>query len=488
MGSKESLDIESYFRYDVSMDEKQESEYKGRWWIPGEDIKIPGTLKLVTNEKALLELEPSEETRKMSIMHRNPKLILGHCPYPLGVGKTEINITLMNCYAESNLDYSARTVFLGAHFENESNIKFRDMYIKYSFLHEWAWISGFELTPLRPLPDVEQRMTINYRQPDAVPLGEFNGFKLSIDFLTTWPRIGGAYARKKATIEQESFIKLDGVKERSFEEYADIIWKVQNFLTLANHKPVYPLYVDATTESNKEEVKGNVLYDPIAIYDMRWKVRTKPLKFETLRGFFTFKDIRYRKENLVNKWLADYEVFRPIYRFYFAIIYKDTMYMENTFLTLVQAIEAYHRLAGYKNFVLDPQEHEERVKYILDSVDKYKDWLKWRIDSKSANEPSLKDRLKQIIDDSKKVSEAFVGDGKEFINKVVETRNIYMHPDERLTKKEPAPEELHALIYYQLQPLVEICLLRNLGLTYQEVRDFFAQSFWYGSRFRDRIK
>lgn len=55
------------------------------------------------------------------------------------------------------------------------------------------------------------------------------------------------------------------------------------------------------------------------------------------------------------------------------------MYLEQRFLSLVQAVESYHRRTRINNEI-DPEDHKKRVNAVIESVDdQYKKWIEGRL-------------------------------------------------------------------------------------------------------------
>ena len=58
---------------------------------------------------------------------------------------------------------------------------------------------------------------------------------------------------------------------------------------------------------------------------------------------FTFKDISDRFEILLKNWFEKADTLGPVYDLYFGTLYNPRMYLQHQFLSLIQAIEVYHR-------------------------------------------------------------------------------------------------------------------------------------------------
>ncbi len=152
--------------------------------------------------------------------------------------------------------------------------------------------------------------------------------------------------------------------------------------------------------------------------------------------------------------------------------------MEFQFLSLIMALEVYHRrLIGNED--ISTEEHEERVKQILNNTpDKYREWLKEKL--KYSNEPSLRKRIKEIYDMLKNIGYVtdLIPKKKDFVDDVVNTRNYFVHYDQSLKNKALKGTKLYRLIQ-KLKVLVEICLLKEIGFLDTGIDNIYRQNRKY---------
>src|SRR6267142_2590211 len=111
---------------------------------------------------------------------------------------------------------------------------------------------------------------------------------------------------------------------------------------------------------------------------------------------FTLSGLGDRFEECVQRWHAGRERYGPTFDLFFSLG-RSEMFMEHQFLSLIQAVESYHRRA-YPNIAIPAAEHERRVRHVLGAVDGIvlamsDDELKWLRSKLHYNEPSLAARL-----------------------------------------------------------------------------------------------
>ena len=443
----------------------EEFEYTGLWWLPGNpDNKIPGRLTFNQREGAILELD--------GCFTDDPKIGELFSPEIVnGVSSTGINVTLHHCLGQHFSEtirghppkrfYTSRLyaheVFVDTNFERPEDIRFRYLSVDYSGLDAWVGTSGFDIQPEK------DGISIKYKTPDSIPVFINSELMLFIVFSTSY----SPFALTEVDVKQKAHIMIAPAQERNLEEYQNIVRRIQDFLTLANMEPIYPLSIEGET-GNKTS------YPKIKIFYQLPRVHKAAFETSTFRPLFTFKTISDKFEHFLQNWFAKANQLEPVYQLYFGYIYNPHMYLEQKFLSLVQALESYHRRT-MQNYELPEDKHNERIRKIFDAVpQEHKGWLSGKLEY--SNEPSLRKRLKELLDsDSVSISDFIVNRGN-FINKVVTTRNYLVHYDPKLEEKAAKGEELHSITRC-IQFLVESCLLKELGFSPDEVQDFLPAKY-----------
>jgi len=435
-------------------------EYEGIWWLPDKPEKqVSGTLRFTPNEGAILDLIGSfKDTKEINKMLELEII--------LGISSNGKNITLHKCFeTKSNVSvprlltssFYANEVFVGAHFQKSEDIKFRELSICYSYLDEWVNISGFNIQ----YPD-KREVVIKYKQPEPIQASIGEDCKMFIDFQVT-------IVQKEASIKQRTYIRIEPSVEKSLEEYWNIMRDIQNFLSLGVTEPVYPLTITGITEANNS---------PVEIYYHSPEISKVP---KTLCMLFTFKDISDRFEILLKNWFEKADTLGPVYDLYFGTLYNPRMYLQHQFLSLIQAIEAYHR-RKFEGKYLSNDDYEpiyEKFKKFINELaiePSFKEALKSKL--KYGNEHSLRKRLKDLFEKYKEVVDDFIEDKDIFVNRVVDTRNYLTHYDKNLMEKAVDGEQLY-YVTQQLKIVIVICLLSELGFNFKEIKNLLARNRRY---------
>lgn len=450
----------------------EELEIKGLWWLPEKpDLKLPGTLTFSPYKGFSLEVQGSFKERGEMHKFLIPDIILGFSHQ----GK---EITLYKCFERSSKMhlpgipetlFSVNVGFIGVHFAQLSEMKFKKISVRYNYLDEWLNISGFNITPNLKEKSVE----IKYKLPAPIEINLRNGLKILLEVKANMPSI--SIAQKEACIKQEAFFTLEFPTETTFEDVHKFIYIFQNLLSLLTSEIVYPIKILGNSENAVKIIENKKFYEPIEIiYQLSLSQVKSKKSVHPFDMLYPYISIKNKTEIIFNNWLEKAEILRPIYDLYFGTIYSGDMYLEFQFLSLVMALEVYHRRM-IRNEDIPSKEHEERIKQILTNTpDKYRNWLKEKLTY--SNEPSLGKRIKEIYGMLKNIGYVtdLIPKKKDFVYKVVNTRHYFVHYDQSLEDKALKGTDLYWFIQ-KLKVLVEICLLKEIGFLDTEIDNIFQQ-------------
>jgi len=428
--------------------------YDGLWWHPeNPEKKISGALNFTLDDGAKLNLIGSFGTVSdffQGDIERHDAI--------LGISPAGHKISIYNSikinskYSASGFtvdSYIVPLVFIGEHFNKLNDVKFKSLNIVYSHLDAWVNISGFKFE-LEP-----NEYTIKYKKPDSV-CATLRDCNVSIGFNVSGP--DWSIVQKSTRINQESVITIDFMVEKTFDECLDVIYLMQNFLSLGVGEPVKPLEIKGFLDKKSSPHGIEILYTNNYI---RMPVRD----IIPPHMIFNLNDISEKFEEYLNNWFENAELLKPVYDLYFGTLYNQRMYQEQQFLSLVQAIESYHR-RRFKSWELPPSDHDQRLKKIYDSTpDEHKEWLKGKLNY--SNESNLRKRLKEIF---KRYPSIVLINRNKFINDVVNTRNYLTHYDNKLKNVAITDEKGLYNVTEKLKNLIEICLFTELGFNDDEIK------------------
>jgi len=453
----------------------QELEETGIWWIPSSpETQVSGLLKFSSSTGIRLELIGS--------LQEHSKV---HLPIILGVTQGKLITLYGNKVSDSRSSapgfesekYTIKTAFIGAHFSAPDEIKFHRVAVEYSYLADWA-----DLPVIKRQEELEEdnynvrRFNFSYIRPEPIR-GNTNQGILSLVY--TWHNSGQPF---QIDFSQSATFEIKSQEHFSFDEWmTKIILPLQNFITLATDRPnsvtrvlAFSHYGIRATDDNPHFTKQDIFIEVIyrgVFTEVRQDNRLLPDDL-----LFQLKDIKETFGDTMTRWLEIAAELDSVCNLFFSTRYSQRMYQENHFLNIVQAAESYHRRRRF-NRVLPKGEHEKRISRIIDNaLEEDKEWLKQKLSF--SNEPSLKERLIDLRQETSEIIFPLITDEDSFIKQVRDTRNYLTHYDKSLWKKAVKGEDLYWLTY-TLEVLLQTCFLKELGFSPEQCVSLFKRNERY---------
>jgi len=435
-------------------------EILGYWWLPeNSKTMFPGTLKFSQEEGGQLELLGLFTGIEAIKQPRNSSIILGFSTdgKPITLYRCHlININIKSPGINTSV-YQCHTIFLGVHFQSEKDITFKSLSVNYTNLNEWVGLGEFE-TERRG-----QDFHIHYHRPDPIAFLVNEKLQLSVVFTS---RINTTKFGIELTGKQMVFFKLEARDgEEDFDFLQQNLSLLRRLLILAVGRLVHSVRIIGYTEKNRRE-EGAPLYSTEV--DIYYQLIETPRNLQLLPDshmLFTFRDIQSRFEYLIQKWFLSVEELKAVHDLYFGSLYSQRLFISHKFLNIIQGLETYHRLR-INNQVLPKEKHNQRVEEILAVVpEQYRTWIEGLL--RTANQPSLRIRLSELVSNFNNSIVNMVSDTESFVASIVATRNHLTHHT-RDKKAITDPLKLYDATRI-LAVLMEAVLLSELGFTMDEV-------------------
>jgi hypothetical protein len=397
----------------------------------------------------------------------------------VGLSTDGTSFTLENCHATGwNLashgfvteQFAPSMILRGAHYASGEEVMFDEMSVRYTQLDAWVATTGITWSALTE----EERpvgFNIAFRPPDPVKV-QLSDAALEVDFSSTFKT--GEPLRPEVTLRQRAAFVLRFDEDVSLERLLDLTLQLRNFVALGVGRPVTPVAIagfvlpptaepDSFTGLEARKLRIDLFYRLGQLPEVKdvhpWEM------------LFTLADARERLPQLLESWFSKQDLLRPVVDLYFGAIYNRAAFLEQQFLSLIQAIETLHRRISAET-ELPPPEHEHRLEEILSATpSKHHDWLSGKL--KYSNELTLRKRLSDVLGRCPEIVGKLVKK-KRFIHQVHTARNYLTHYDPALEAEAPKGLDLYPL-RVQLQALVEMCLLLELGFDCQEIDAFFER-------------
>lgn len=400
-------------------------EIMGLWWLPEDDNKkVPGVLKFIADKEIKLELMGSfHESIKQIVESKQ----IQYFEIILGVSKG-VNYTLFRSWEMNTSFGSANSIYMvssfhckyifkGIHFLSSNDVKFAQMSIGFTYLEDWVFPNPFKR---------EGMDGIKYINP---PKHDIKIEKIN-SIISIVSGVSGSVSSKTVSMSANSSFVIKPIDElKGLEWYEDVIDSLENFLTLVIGRPIYPITKTAyLSNSDKFQI----------YYALKNISFNGDLHFSQM--MLPYNDLSSYLDEFLNNWFNYSDMLEPINELFFGTYYAH-LYVHFYFLSLIQAIEAFHRrIYGDKGKYLSNSDYEPIRSILTTSIPTnfsdgreypigFRDSLKNRI--RFGNEYSLRTRLKQLSNVWDSLDPLLYENKDEFNNYIVCTRNYLTHYEKK---------------------------------------------------------
>ena len=449
---------------------KEEIKRYGEFWLPSSpEHQVSGTLSISDGGNVKLELpralDPSIQAQLgyTDLDTFNP--ILGHV-------KNGGPIMIDQCYRrekERNIAPGplimpeviwAHRILTHLPYNENPDLLFNTFSFSVEGIDEWVGISGIEVERHAK----KRALTISYDKPADISLNLQNGIQLLIIFDSSFP---GFPILKSAEISQKTYFRLISQEARELDEFTAIAQKITAFLCFVMDEIVCLDSLSATSDNLRQDIgNGRTAPIPIEIYCRSWPYAKDEPAINDLDILFKYKDIQTRTENIINKWLDNYEQITPALDLYFLTKTETLPTWNIRFLTLVQALEAFHRNTSSEMHMDKSEFKAIRRKMLNECPEEHKKWFGIKL--LNGNELTLRDRIEKLIEPF----DCFIDDeGRpKLITRIVKTRNSLTHPDKKSEQKDSEGGLLQFLCL-KMNALFRLQFLKLIGFNEQEIND-----------------
>jgi len=420
--------------------------YQGEWWLPeNPDRREKGDIRF--SQEDGIELCLNGSFRDFDI---SKAMMLGEkteiYPTILGISaQGNKEFTLVDCF-ESRFDGSfsgyptqkcrAGMALIGGQIKDFKQEKYTKVFVQLTHLPEWAGFSGFSIGFPSDEEQGERTWHLDYSSPEEV-VSDTDFGKVVFFCLKQPPRTHKSFS--EVILSQSTYVRVEPAEPMLYEDLQkQFIQPIQRLLTLATCKPNYVVSISLTPEAT--ETDGE--YETIGVfYNQSLKTPSIDENIHPRDMLFTLADIADDLNNVVNSWLRLHTELGPVCDLFFSVQFASHMYLEGRFLNMVHAAETYHR----------------------------------RCNKPSSEEPVLRKRLGDLLDETGEAVGPLIPNRKDFVDKVVDTRNYLTHYDPKKEKKAAKRLELYKLTE-TLSYVVQVCLLTESGISTKRCAELLSKN------------
>lgn len=395
-----------------------------------------------------------------------PKIILGLSSDGRRITLQDCRITTGNLAVGSGFSTSTfvvNTVFVGEHFEQEEDVGFERLVVEYLHLEAWAHESGYNISFHEEGEEPKRRWTeVRHEAPEPFTAHVAGEYEVTLDFSSYFQASRRLFTW--VNISQPTELAIKFPEKEAFGRLSDIAFRLQHLLSLGTRRSAYPVAVKGYTGIPGEAMPVGVYYRPLG------RTGAPQVRPELHEMLFSRRDLPEGFGPAVARWLEGAEKLDPVYRLFLGTVYNPRAFIEQQFLSLVTALEVYHRRT--MSAPDPPEKHETCKREILEAVPEvHRGWLERML--AFSHEPTLEQRLHEIFRKHLKTAQAIVGKSKKpraaFIRRVVDARNYRAHFGEKLEGKATRGADLHP-INQKLTKLLEACLMAEIGFEDDKIR------------------
>lgn len=316
---------------------------EGRFWLESDpkDI-IPGKIEVIEGNKIKLKLYGHYKSLPYDPYDKNirniarEKIILGvterygkvtllnnRGPYPQSSGVSEIEIRNWIFYSEY--------LFIGEWFHSIDEICFGHFRVHFSCSEKWITTNSIQYE-FREHKILYQPYEENYEIDIKHP------YQFRLKILST---ANPCFGFDEFSLKKQIYFEILVNEKKDLEWFDEVTRTIQRFLCFFIGTPVYADSRELLIEQklqNAQEYKDYKL--PIKVFSELFLSRDCEFNYRTVKA--PFCEIALHLGNYIKNWFMLYENMKPAINLYLANYFIKDMYLEQQFLSLVQAAETIH--------------------------------------------------------------------------------------------------------------------------------------------------
>ncbi|XZE55889.1 HEPN domain-containing protein [Planctomycetaceae bacterium SH139] len=441
----------------------------GIWWNPeSPDECIRGDIKYDGDRLRLKLYGAFAGTDSIHINRELPR-ILGRC------GNEDV--TLLNCHlgsrqniqsASITTEWRPRFAIIGLHVTSGGGALFDEAQVRFTGLEDWIGDRPFTDSTRHEHSDPLVTFKVEHRHAEPRDF-DVQSLDAQIGLTANCTQHGSGY---EIDLEHRSYVRITPADPKSLDWFIGVQHQFQRMLCFFADSSVQTLSVRLFQQGETEfdRPNGCVLWSAIQGKNNSDRLR---------RGMLiSYPDIASRFSEVLDIWFRNGERLRHVYDLFFAATQRETIYLDQDFLQLAQAIEVFSRVARGGKY-LPEDEYQQVADQLVDAIPEntessLRQSLKSRI--RFGNEFSLRKRIAELLRGlDEETTRLLTTSPKDFVARVVDTRNYLVHLDDA-SRGNPFTEEELFQAMQRLRALLMMLLMLELKFTESDVRRIVGRS------------
>ncbi len=431
--------------------------FDGEWWIASKpDATVTGTFQYETGGLPQLRLRRPLTPHSVAV---DGTIVLGWSddakPVTVEVAfETARQFGSAGARQVERQTLSVRWALIGAHVPDLQSRHFDRLAVGYSDLITWtgwhgssdAWEDGMPVIRLRP------REELRADPPWGV-----------LRLRPTWALEGDGLTVRSLRLGAGFLCERD--PGATVEDWLDVVvGPLRDFLTILMDRPAQ---VDSVEVDVGEDDFARLVYAPTLVEMPARDAHRAELPCTAI-------SIKEEFPTVVSRWFSIAPELRPALARLLATIYRPSSQVENKFLDLTSAAEAYHRRTSPLPSSAVTQ-HEARLRRITDAIQSGSDkkWLMWRL--RYGYEPTFQDRLVGLAERASPVLSEWLSDSMAFAERVSDARNLLVHLDPGTATPYPSGRDLLDMAE-DVSLVLMVCVYQDLGFANVQVSSMLQRT------------
>ena len=387
----------------------------GQWWLPSSpEHKVGGVLTMNTDGRfdlvlsGGLDVDPFSRDQTILGLTGNNERLTASEVYLSGARRAGFGEDA----SHTEQRWRGWTLFRGAHFPEGTATPFSSVSISTDRLSEWCPAS-------LPMTNREGRKTIvEIEEPDPVRANtELGGISI------VWPQRESISVDKGVSIAMHPKLVLEPNSPLTLDDlWSHFTMPMLFFLTLCTASPNYVHEIQVTVgDPSHFETFGTA-----AVITSKWRSNAVQEESHYWEHLIPFALVRPQFEQICVTWLNIMDEYRVPLLEFFSVMLERSMFLEDSFLRVVRAIEVWHRLR-FGGQILPAVQFKDLMNRLEGSLPT-EEWDLVRMRLQFGNEWSLKSRLDDLISrGGEPIAAIMQGGYKRFSRRVVDARNQLTH-------------------------------------------------------------
>lgn len=446
--------------------------WEGLWWTPGnQETNVAGTITFSPTEGVVLSLLGTLRDMPMAF----GSAMGSECQEVVhGITAQGIRITLYDCYVSqfqlnapgiSTEKYKVLWMLVGDFLPSLKEVIFNGCSIRFEKLEEWIGHRNIS----ENVDSESRRMVIAFLPPDQK---EMRCESIGSAVVEGWSYEVGGDRVRGVELKTSSYLEIRSDTPIDLRSMVDRAFRLRNLAAICFGHPLSVLSIDLLGEMEEiipehfERQKFRVFFQQ----PQHARQRAADNKIEM--PIISATELQNSASDAFSNWFRVYDEIKPAMDLFFTVLLNRTLYSDVAFLLTSQAIEVLHRLTSEEGLV-EQMEFEAVTKALKEAMpsDTPKK-LREKINGMLlfANEPSLRQRLKQSVGELKEdFGDSPLGVSKKMVEDIVNTRNYLTHyPPDLAGRTLTGADLYHAT--RRMVALLLVLLMARIGVPMSRIR------------------